>query len=133
MEILSTLSTNYLAHFSLFAQAGLDKLNAKAHIEDQRTTQASIEADQLKRLIEHYRQLDQAAREHVQVQLHIARQYASTPEFTYQKAPDNRYYAVEGSVSFDTKPVLEIPKLPLKKLRRCVERHWPQAIRLPRI
>lgn len=51
--------------------------------------------------------------------------------YTYQRGPDNKQYAVGGSVSIDTSPYRATPKPPRKKPDACVARPWPPAI-LPR-
>jgi len=63
-------------------------------------------------------QRDREVRQHEAAHAAVGGQYAGAPQYTYQRGPDGRQYAVGGSVSIDTSPVDGDPEATLQKARQ---------------
>jgi hypothetical protein len=74
---------------------GQDASSGKENAEDQQQQQA--EQQQITEL----KQRDAEVRAHEQAHASLGGQYASTPQYEYERGPDGRRYAVGGEVSID--------------------------------
>jgi hypothetical protein len=74
---------------------GQDASSGKENAEDQQQQQA--EQQQITEL----KQRDAEVRAHEQAHASLGGQYASTPQYEYERGPDGRRYAVSGEVSID--------------------------------
>jgi hypothetical protein len=80
---------------------------------DQGFTQAEIQ------LIEELKQIDTKVRQHEMAHIAAGGKYiTSGANFTYQRGPNGKNYAVGGEVGIDTSPVPGDPEATIKKMRQ---------------
>lgn len=60
---------------------------------------------------------DREVRAHEQAHHALAKGHASSPHYTYKRAPDGRLYAVDGEVSIDTTPIHNNPRATIDKMQ----------------
>ncbi len=118
---------SYPAH-SMDQPSGIGKISNKGNPEgaevdeayseirpgnDQGFTQAEIQ------LIEELKQIDTKVRQHEMAHIAAGGKYiTSGANFTYQRGPNGKNYAVGGEVSIDTSPVPGDPEATIKKMRQ---------------
>ena len=107
MIAVSTLPSSNASHIASHQVRSPDA--SKAAGQDQFTEEELALIAALKRR-------DREVRAHEQAHLAAAGQYAKgSPQYTFQKGPDGRNYAVGGEVQIDTSPVRGDPEATLRK------------------
>ena len=79
---------------------GQDASAGKENAEDQQQQQQQQQQAEQQQLTE-LKQRDTEVRAHEQAHASLGGQYASSPQYEYERGPDGRRYAVEGEVSID--------------------------------
>lgn len=94
--------------------AEVDKAYSEIRVgNDQGFTQAEIQ------LIEELKQIDTKVRQHEMAHIAAGGKYiTSGANFTYQRGPNGKNYAVGGEVGIDTSPVPGDPEATIKKMRQ---------------
>lgn len=85
-----------------------DREQRKQQAEKQRR-----EAEQ--KIVDQLAARDREVRAHEQAHAAVGGQYASSPNYTYQRGPDGVSYAIGGEVSIDTSPIPNDPEATLRK------------------
>jgi hypothetical protein len=70
------------------------------------------------KLVRELQARDREVRAHEAAHAAAGGQYAGAPQYTYQRGPDGRQYAIGGSVSIDTSPVQGDPEATLQKAQQ---------------
>ena len=108
MIAVSTLSTSNASHIANHQVRNQDA-GKPASGQNQFTEEELALIAELKRR-------DREVRAHEQAHLVAAGQYAKgSPQYTFQKGPDGKNYAVGGEVQIDTSPVRGDPEATLRK------------------
>ena len=80
---------------------GQDASAGKENAEDQLQQQQQEQQQQAEQQLTELKQRDAEVRAHEQAHASLGGQYASTPQYEYERGPDGRRYAVGGEVSID--------------------------------
>lgn len=67
-------------------------------------------------VVEQLRARDQEVRNHEEAHARVGGPYAGSPSYEYTVGPDNKRYAVSGSVPIDTSPVPDDPEATIQKM-----------------
>lgn len=96
----------------------LNQLTSNPTAAAKNTSNGQFTKEELE-LIARLKRRDREVRAHEQAHRSAAGQYASgAPQYTYQKGPDGKNYAIGGEVSIDTSPVPGDPEATLRKAQQ---------------
>jgi hypothetical protein len=91
------------------------RLEQQQEAEARRTRNEEVKLEQDLELIRELTARDQEVRNHEQAHQAVGGQYAGAMEFTFQRGPDGKRYAVGGEVSINTSKIPGDPQATLQK------------------